>query len=295
MAHADCFINQIHIAHLGGKLFKRHGLRGDIFSANGLDQLRFGIGRGRAGINEGPKAVSNQGHGAENANWSSAEHDGGLARTPALADGSRVFPRQTLLHLPDLRQRLFRHGQRFNQHSYVPQIARHEIQVLFLIDEVLRQEPMGHFDPALGKVAGKTKILPVRLAGRTGTVRARPAHRRDYQVAWLELGRTGAGFDDFAQRFVPQHQKLRALRRCSVVEVANLPVRPANADFDRADFYLTGRLNDRRSLSDHAHRPLARQNADRSHFTVIHLQLWVSKRHRHYFRADSERFFCLTS
>src|ERR1043166_6472764 len=94
---------------------------------------------------------------------------------------------------------------------------------------------MRHLDPALGKVTGRTKILPVTLAGDANTVRTGSADRGDHEAARFEVRRARAGFDHFPQGFVTEHQILRAFGRASILEIADLAIRPANADFDRPD------------------------------------------------------------
>ena len=80
-------------------------------------------------------------------------------------------------------------------------------QLHLLFDKHFRHEAMHLVDPALVELPRETKILPVGLTGRTGSMRTGPAHGRNHQVARLELGVVGTDFHYFAKGFVAEDQE----------------------------------------------------------------------------------------
>jgi hypothetical protein len=71
-------------------------------------------------------------------------------------------------------------------------------------------------------------------------VRAWASNHRDHQVADANPRDRCPYFDNFAQRFVADHQAVAADGRRSVLECADFPVRAAYARFDHAKLHVRG-------------------------------------------------------
>src|SRR5258706_6939391 len=69
-----------------------------------------------------------------------------------------------------------------------------------------------------------------------------------------------------------KHQIIRTGRRCAIIEVANLAVRPADANFNRADFDLVWLTDARRWMRQDINLPLLREDAHGAH-------LFLCRRH----------------
>jgi hypothetical protein len=85
-------------------------------------------------------------------------------------------------------------GQWFNQDGDISKRRRNNIQVLLLIDVVLRHEAVRHFDPALDEISGGAEILQVCPAGPAMVVRTRTADGGNDKIARFQMGNVGADF-----------------------------------------------------------------------------------------------------
>src|SRR5579871_3198520 len=125
-------------------------------------------------------------------------------------------PRQTLLHLPELRDPLLRDRERFDENGHVAQIARHRIHVFLIIDDELGHEAMLHLDAALGEIARVTKVLSTATAGEAVWVRTGTPHHRDNEIAFLYTSHGVPNLDNLTQRFVAEHEIFAASGRRAV-------------------------------------------------------------------------------
>src|SRR5262249_41877248 len=130
----------------------------------------------------------------------STEDDRRVTVAASLALNVRTVPWQTRLDLPDLRERLLGDGQWLHENRHVAQLARHDVHILLVVNNVLGHEAVGHVDAALREVAGVAEVLTVAAAGQAGVVIAGPPHHRDHEIADLDPGHGTADLDHLAQR-----------------------------------------------------------------------------------------------
>ena len=96
-------------------------------------------------------------------------------------------------------------------------------------------------------------------------VQARAANRRHDQVARFELRDAGADFNDFAQRFVAEHEIIKTVRWRAVNKRANLAVGAADPHFEGSDLHLAWLGDFRRLMFHQPHLALAGDDSDGSH------------------------------
>jgi hypothetical protein len=115
----------------------------------------------------------------------------------------------------------------------------------FILDEVFGHVAMNHFDAALGKIAGETKILPRVPAGRAMRMRTWTPHGRHDQVTGSESRNSSSDFENLPERFMSQDEIVAIPGRATVGKSADFTVGPANSDLDGADLDVGGRADDR--------------------------------------------------
>src|SRR5262249_31953157 len=203
--------------------------------------------------------------GAEQAHRSGAEHGRLVAATVAGGRPGRR-PRQPLLHIPHLDQRLFSNRQRLDQDSDISQVRWHNVHGLLSVDNQLRHETVVTFDAALCKVTGETKVLSAGPARPARFMQTWPPYHGDDDVARLDASDRAAGAYNLAQGFVPDYQIRRAVGRHTVVEAADLLIGAAHADVEHVQQHVGVVLEHRFSVVfDHFDTLIIRKYRDSSH------------------------------
>src|SRR5947209_3987639 len=87
-----------------------------------------------------------------------------MAVPRSLAGLGRTAPWQSLLNLPQLRERFLGNCQRLHQNGYIPQFAWDDIQIMFIFHHELGHVTVALFDTPLCKIARITKILAALTA-----------------------------------------------------------------------------------------------------------------------------------
>ncbi len=164
-----------------------------------------------------------------------------MAVSLGFARRHRAPPRQPLLDVPDLGQTFFRDGERLDENGDVAQSRGHEVHKFFIVDDKLRHEAVLLFNPPFGEIAGEAKVLAACAAGHAIIVGAGTAHHWHHQVADFDPGNIGADLDDFAKRFMTDHEIRHAGRRRAIFEGADFPVGAADTRFDHAQLDVGGR------------------------------------------------------
>src|SRR5207247_9513315 len=86
------------------------------------------------------------------------------------------------------------------------------------------------------------------------------------EIARLDPRDRAAGARHLAERFVPDHQIRRTIRRRAVIEAADLPVGAANADVDHAQQHVVVTFEFRFGMVvDYLDALLVREYSDGSH------------------------------
>ena len=109
------------------------------------------------------------------------------------------------------------------------------------------------------------EVRPVVVAGAALGVAAGAAHRRDHQIAGLEVLDRAADLDDLAQRLVAHHQVRLAGRRGAVLEARDLVIGPADADLQHPDPCLLVPLELRGRTIDQPNLLLRREHGNCTH------------------------------
>ena len=145
------------------------------------------------------------------------------------------YPWETALGIPGLGEALLRDGEGFHQDSEIPEFGGHIGEEPFPLHEGLGHETMAFLDAAFDVGAGRAEILQIFPAGQAVLIAAGTAHGGNHQIPDLEVFYSRTHLDDFAHRFVPEHEIVGTGRRISVDEGADFAVRAADADIDGAD------------------------------------------------------------
>jgi hypothetical protein len=236
-----------------------------------LRNVRLEIRLRRARVDENLEALDEQLHSAEQADRARAEHDCIASEAAPFSIEIVVLPAgHALLHDPRLREALLRDRERLGHHGEVAQILRHWREVRFLLDPLLGHVAVELVDAALLVRPSETKILPPLAARLAVWIRARPAHAGHDEIARFEFRDARPDLGDFAKALVAEHEVVAARRPVPVCESANLAVRPADADLDRADADLIRRGDFRLGVRDDAQLLFRRNDADAFHGDRAH-------------------------
>src|SRR5262245_56295777 len=111
-----------------------------------------------------------------------------MAVALALGAQLRASPRQTLLDLSNLLQRLFADRQWLDEHADVAQRRRHDVHEGLVVDDHFRHEAVLFLDAALAKVARVAKVLALATTAHADLVRAGTSHHRDDEIARTHPG-----------------------------------------------------------------------------------------------------------
>ncbi len=161
-----------------------------------------------------------------------------MAVSLALGHLFRTGPRQTLLDLTDLLERLFGDRQRLDENRHVAKLPRYDVHVGLVVDDHLGHEAVGLFDPALAEVARVAEILATGPTGHAIGVRAGTADHWDHEIAGVDPRHLGADLHGLAERFVADDENVGADGRGPVVEGTDLPVGAADSDIEYSEFHL---------------------------------------------------------
>jgi hypothetical protein len=213
------------------------------------------------------EATHDQRERPEQAHRTRTEHEGPRAATITLA---RRRPRQTLLHIPRLDQRLLRDRQRLDEDANVAQRRRHHVHVALVVDELLGHEPVASLDATLGEVTGEAEVLTTGPARPALGMRARTPHHRDDEIARLHARHTTADARHPRERLVTDHEVVRAVGRDAVVEARDLLVRAAHADVEHVEQHVGVALERRRGvIGDDRDGPVIREHGDGAHSSTV--------------------------
>jgi len=150
-------------------------------------------------------------------------------------------PGKALLYLPELFDSLLCDGKRLDKHGDVAECVRHWIDIALIFDDKFRHEAVPAQDSAFGVLSGVAEILTAAETGETGRHIARASHCGNGKIAQLRARDLRAGFDDFSQRFMPDYQIRRAIRRRAVLKIDNLFIRATDTDVKYAKLNLCWR------------------------------------------------------
>ena len=167
-------------------------------------------------------------------------------------------------------------------HRYVAQLRRDEGQMFFLVHVEFGQEAVGHFDAALGEIAGEAEILAAFAAGGAVRVGAGSPDGNDHQIAWLDFGNLWPGLHHFGERFVAEDQVLEAIGRRTVLERNDFAVSTAHADIQHAHLRLSGRRELRLGVIDDANFVFAGEDGDSLHLIQNTRQARLAARLHHF-------------
>ena len=220
----------------------------DVASPDLLDPGRARAAGALARIDPGVEPPDQERQRAEQADRSrSKDH---RVQPPLLLLG-RVDPGHADQHGVELDERFFGDGERLREDGDVGDLPWHHVHVVRRIDHLVGHEAVPAHDAALGVGAGDAEVRPVVVAGAALGVAAGATHRRDHQIAGLEVLDCAADLDDLAQRLVTHHQVLLAGRRGAVLESGDIAIGPADADLQHPDprLLVPLQLGDGRSTS----------------------------------------------
>jgi hypothetical protein len=216
------------------------GLGGHEGGTERLHEPCLVVGTRSARVDGGLEARVCEHQSAQEAYGAGAQHHRSMTAARLPVRHARACPRQALLNLPGLGDRLLGNGERLCQHRYLTQFTRHDAHGRLVVHHELGRKAVRSLDPALCEVSRVAEVLPPDRTGETPGVWARPPHHRDHEVAWLDPGDTRPHLDDLAEGLVTQHQVLRARWWHAVLESDDLAVRAANPDLQHAELDLGG-------------------------------------------------------
>ncbi len=263
---AGRLVDEVDVADRRRELGEGVVLGGQVGRAHRCDQPGLVVRPRGARVHRRRETGVDQHHRAEQPHRARPEHHGPQAVRRRDAGRRRGDPRQPLLDLPDLGDRLFGDGQRLGKHGHVAQRPRDQVHVALVVDHELGHEAVRAGDPALGEVAGVAEVLAAGAAGGALGVRARPAHHRDREVADLDARDRGPDLDDLAERLVADHEVGRTRRRRAVLERHDLAVGAADADLEHPQSDVGGRGEDRLRVIDQADLTFGGEDGNGSHF-----------------------------
>src|SRR5438552_2553583 len=262
---AGRLVDEIDVADALGELLDRRVLRGEVAHTDRGEELRLGIGSRLARVHRRVEVGRDQRHRPEKADGAGAEDDRAVAES---APGGRVGaagPRQPLLDLAHLGQRLLRDCQRLDEDSDVAQRPRDDVHVALVVDHRLGHEAVEALDPALREVAGEAEVLPAGATGHAIRVQAGTADHRYDEIPRLQARRGRADLHHLAERFMADHEVVAARRRGTVLEGADLAVRPADAHVEHAKPHVARRPEPWLRLIDQSDLASVREDGDGLH------------------------------
>ena len=247
----------------------RHVLRRDVARADRLDPRRLRARPLLARVDDRLEVGRAQRERAEQSDGARAEHERAPAVAVVLARPVRALPGQSLLHLPELDQRLLGDRERLDEDGDLAQRRGHGHEVLLVLDDTLGQEAVRLLDAALAELAREAEVLAPAAARDAVLVRARPPHHRHHPVAGPHARHRRAHALDLRQRLVAEHEVIAARGRRAVLEAADLTVGAAHADLDHAQPHAGRRLDRRLGQLEPLHLARLRNHGDRPHACLL--------------------------